>query len=110
YIVTDRWQRFSDERLCDELLDRLSGYCAEFLVHAVDSEGKSEGIEGDVAKLLGGWGKIPITYAGGIRSLADVEEIHALGRGKLSVTVGSALDIFGGPLSYKELIAFVADK
>lgn len=104
-IVTDRWQKVSQEVLDEALLDRLSGYCSEFLVHAVDVEGKAEGIETQVVSMLGGWGKRPVTYAGGVHSLEDIETIRRLGGGKVNVTVGSALDLFGGPLPLQKLLA-----
>lgn len=107
YIVTDRWQKMTQERITDELLDRLSAYCDEFLVHAVDVEGKQNGIERELVELLGAWGRIPITYAGGVASLADVEAIRELGRDRLDVTIGSALDLFGGKIKYNEVVASI---
>ncbi|MCR5670331.1 MAG: phosphoribosylformimino-5-aminoimidazole carboxamide ribotide isomerase [Butyrivibrio sp.] len=104
YIVTDRWQKFTDVELSLETMDELSGYCDEFLVHAADVEGKQSGIEKEVAGILGKWGKKPVTYAGGIKSLSDIELLKKEGKGKLDVTVGSALDIFGGSLSIKDVI------
>ena len=109
YIVTDRWQKFTSERVTMELLDELSQYCDEFLIHAVDVEGKQNGIEKPLISLLGEWGKIPVTYAGGISSFADLEEIKQLGNGKLNVTIGSALDLFGGNLNYKEVLAYLTN-
>jgi phosphoribosylformimino-5-aminoimidazole carboxamide ribotide isomerase len=105
YIVTDRWQKMTDVRLCEETLDELSQYCDEFLVHAADVEGKQNGIEENVAKILGSWGKIPITYAGGVKDLSDIEKLKKIGKGKVDVTVGSALDIFGGPLKMENIIS-----
>jgi phosphoribosylformimino-5-aminoimidazole carboxamide ribotide isomerase len=112
YIVaTDRWQTLSRERVTAALMDSLSAYCAEFLVHAVDVEGQCRGIERDLVVLLGRWGGIPVTYAGGIRSLADIAAIDALGRGRIDFTVGSALDIFGGSrLTYEELATYFGGK
>ncbi len=110
YVVTDRWQKFTSECVTVELLDELSKYCDEFLVHAVDVEGKQSGIEKDLVDLLGGWGEIPITYAGGVHTFEDMEEIADLGEGKVNVTIGSALDLFGGKLKYKEVLKFVRDK
>ena len=104
YIVTDRWQKFTGQKLDEALLERLSGYADEFLVHAVDVEGKARGIEGEVAQILGNWGKMPITYAGGIGSFADLEELGRLGKGKLNFTVGSALDLFGGDMGFEEVV------
>ncbi len=107
YIVTDRWQKFTEEQVTAGLLDKLSKYCAEFLVHAVDVEGKASGIEKPLVKLLGDWGKIPVTYAGGIHSFDDLKEIARLGRGRLNATIGSALDLFGGSMEYQKVIEFI---
>ncbi|VVS93281.1 phosphoribosylformimino-5-aminoimidazole carboxamide ribotide isomerase [Desulfoluna spongiiphila] len=95
-IVTDRWQTWTDEVITLPLLDRLADSCHEFLIHGVDVEGMVSGIEEPLVELLGTWGKRPVTYAGGIRSLADIEKIDTLGNGAIDFTVGSALDIFGG--------------
>jgi phosphoribosylformimino-5-aminoimidazole carboxamide ribotide isomerase len=103
-IVTDRWQKWTDEVITLDLLDRLADSCHEFLIHGVDVEGMVSGIEAPLVELLGQWGKRPVTYAGGIRSLSDIEEIETLGKGAIDFTVGSALDIFGGTaLAYDEL-------
>lgn len=103
-IVTDRWQNWTDEVVTPELMERLSASCCEFLIHAVDVEGMVSGIEEPLVELIGSWGGCPVTYAGGIRSLEDIERIDSLGGGALDFTVGSALDIFGGTaLSYQEL-------
>lgn len=107
YIVTDRWQRFTAERVTAELLGRLSDYADEFLVHAVDVEGKASGIEKPLAKLLGDWDGIPVTYAGGVGSFDDLRDLIECGRGRLNVTIGSALDIFGGNMPYREVLAYI---
>lgn len=104
YIVTDRWQHFTEVRLCRELLEELSGSCSEFLIHAADVEGKSKGIEQGVASLLGEWEGIPVTYAGGVGSYEDLQLLKKLGRDRLDVTVGSALDLFGGSLSFEKIL------
>ena len=104
YIVTDRWQKCTNERVTLELLDKLSAYCDEFLVHAVDVEGKQNGIEDRLVALLGEWGKRPITYAGGVHTFEDVQKIKVLGNGNLNVTIGSALDLFGGELPNQDVI------
>ena len=88
----------------EELLDRLSAYADEFLIHAVDVEGKAAGIERELVKLLGSWGKIPVTYAGGVGNFADLEELRTLGQGRLDVTIGSALDLFGGSMEYTKVL------
>ncbi|MCR5468966.1 MAG: phosphoribosylformimino-5-aminoimidazole carboxamide ribotide isomerase [Lachnospiraceae bacterium] len=105
YVVTDRWQKFTDEVVDSKLLDKLMEYADEFLVHAVDVEGKTNGIEEELVELLGAWGKLPITYAGGISSMDDIKKIETLGKGKMNFTVGSALDIFGGKLKYSDLVS-----
>ncbi|MCI5918917.1 MAG: phosphoribosylformimino-5-aminoimidazole carboxamide ribotide isomerase [Roseburia sp.] len=110
YIVTDRWQKFTEEKVTTELLDELSGYCDEFLIHAVDVEGKSKGIETELVKLLGDWGKIPVTYAGGVGSFDDLEQLKELGKGHLNVTIGSALDLFGGPMDYHSVLKFMKEE
>ena len=106
YIVTDRWQKFTDECVTEELLDRLEGYADEFLIHAVDVEGKTSGIEGELAELLGKWNKIPVTYAGGIGSFANLEELAERGQHHLNYTIGSALDLFGGSMKFEDVLAF----
>jgi len=103
-IVTDRWQTFTREIIDFRLLDKLSRYCDEYLIHAVDVEGKCSGIEIPLVELLGKWRGIPITYAGGIHSMDDIHQIQKLGKGYIDFTVGSALDIFGGTqLKYQDL-------
>ena len=104
YIVTDRWQKFTDVKVCMETLDELACYCSEYLIHAVDVEGKASGIECELAELLGDWGRLPVTYAGGVGSLSDIECLRRVAKGKLDVTVGSALEIFGGTLPLDKVI------
>ena len=87
YIVTDRWQKFTDEKVDEKTLDMLMNYCDEFLIHAVDVEGKSQGIEGRLVEQLGKWNKLPITYAGGVHSYEDIDELKRLGNGKIHVTI-----------------------
>jgi phosphoribosylformimino-5-aminoimidazole carboxamide ribotide isomerase len=104
YIVSDRWQRFTSERVTGSLLHELANYCNEFLIHAADVEGTCAGIEVDLLNLLGGATPVATTYAGGIRNFDDIEAIRSAGRGRLDFTVGSALDIFGGNLlKYEDL-------
>ncbi len=106
YVVTDRWQKFTDVKLDLDTLDMFSEYCDEFLIHAVDVEGMAKGIEEELATLLGGWGKLPMTYAGGVGAFSDLEKLKALGQNKLDVTVGSALDIFGGNMVFDDVISY----
>lgn len=107
YVVTDRWQKFTMLRISVELLEDLAQSCDEFLIHAVDVEGKCMGVDERLIKLLAEHTEIPITYAGGVGSMADMERIRRAGRGRLDATVGSALDIFGGSgCTYDEVVAF----
>jgi phosphoribosylformimino-5-aminoimidazole carboxamide ribotide isomerase len=105
YIVTNRWQTFTREKITPRLLDRLAHFCFEYLIHAVDVEGRCRGIETDLVALLAQWDGLPITYAGGIHAMEDIRTIQRLGRGRIDFTVGSALDIFGGHgLRYADLV------
>jgi phosphoribosylformimino-5-aminoimidazole carboxamide ribotide isomerase len=107
FVVTDRWQKFTDLTVSRETFDRLSGQCAEFLVHAVDVEGLCRGIDVALVEKLGAWSPIPVTYAGGARSLEDLKTVTEVGRGRVDLTIGSALDIFGGSgVRYAEAVAF----
>lgn len=105
YIVTDRWQRFSNVTVDEKILNELSSYCDEFLIHAVDVEGKASGIEEELVLKLGKWDGIPITYAGGISGYNDILKLKEYGNGRIDFTIGSALDIFGGSISYKDIVS-----
>ena len=107
YIVTDRWQRFTDVCLCEETLHELAGYADEFLVHAADVEGKCKGVEETVVSMLGEFSEIPVTYAGGVGSYDDISLLKKLGKDRVNVTVGSSLDIFGGSLSLKKILEII---
>lgn len=105
YIVTNRWQTFTREKVHPRLLTHLSSYCAEYLIHAVDVEGLCNGIETPLVALLGRFDGLPVTYAGGIRNETDIRLIEQLGGGNIDFTVGSALDIFGGTgLRYRSMV------
>jgi len=104
YVVTDRWQKFTDLEVNEDTLKHLATYCAEFLVHGVDVEGMQCGIMEDLVELLGRCTPIPVTYAGGASTLQDLERVRALGQGKVDLTIGSALDIFGGQLEYSKVV------
>ncbi len=104
FVVTDRWQKFTKWEITLRNLESLAQYCNEFLIHAVDVEGKCRGVEEQLVARLGKWSPIPTTYAGGVASFADLELVKHLGQGKLDVTIGSALDLFGGSLPYKEVV------
>ena len=105
YVVTDRWQKFTNVPVTLEVMEELGSHCDEFLVHAVDVEGKANGIETELANLLSAYQKRPITYAGGVGSMKDIELLKLHGKGRLDVTVGSALDLFGGTIPFETLKA-----
>ncbi len=107
YIVTDRWQRFTAEKISGTLLDRLAAYADEFLIHAADVEGKASGIERGLVEILGGWGRIPVTYAGGVGSFEHLRQLREWGQNRLNVTIGSALDLFGGDMNFEEVLNFL---
>lgn len=107
YIVTDRWQKFTDVPICSELLGKLSESCDEFLIHAADVEGKCDGVEIELVRKLADRCPIPATYAGGVRDIGDMQLIKDIGKDRLDLTIGSALDIFGGTtISYKDAVFF----
>ena len=122
YVVTDRWQKLTKERVTPEFLTQLSDYADEFLVHAVDVEGQAHGIEKELVAMLGEWSKSSgndtaieaggqnphpaITYAGGVGNFSDLEELSRIGQGHVNVTIGSALDLFGGQMEFEEVISF----
>ncbi|EFJ42035.1 hypothetical protein VOLCADRAFT_107427 [Volvox carteri f. nagariensis] len=106
WVVTDRWQRFSSLALSPGSLAALAASCDEFLVHGVDVEGMQLGIDEQLVALLGEWSPLPVTYAGGARTLEDLERVRVAGRGRVDITVGSALDIFGGKLKYNDVVAW----
>ena len=109
FVVTDRWQKFTDLEVNATTLQNFSAYCAEFLIHAVDVEGLCRGIDRELVLMLGQHTPIPTTYAGGANSLADLEAVTQLGQGKVDLTIGSALDIFGGSgLKYADCVKFNA--
>ena len=104
YVVTDRWQKFTEVTVTLELMEELGSYCDEFLVHAVDVEGKARGVEKELVALLSEYTQRPVTYAGGVGSMEDLEVLRTCGRNRVDVTVGSALDLFGGKLPFERLV------
>ncbi len=107
FVVTNRWQTFTELTISPESLSKLAESCAEFLVHAVDVEGLCHGIDQELVEKLGRWSPLPTTYAGGAKTLADLEGTTRLGAGKIDLTIGSALDIFGGNgVRYADAVAF----
>jgi phosphoribosylformimino-5-aminoimidazole carboxamide ribotide isomerase len=107
FVVTDRWQKFTNLRISAESLQTLASSCAEFLIHAVDVEGLCRGIDRELVENLGRWTPLPTTYAGGANSVSDLEEVTRLGSGRIDLTIGSALDIFGGSgVRYADAVEF----
>ncbi len=104
WIVTDRWQKFTNVPIDRKIINRLSNHCDEFLVHGVDVEGKMGGIQSDLIKILGKYSPIPVTYAGGVKALSDLDLVKEIGRDRVDLTIGSALDIFGGTISYRSVV------
>lgn len=107
YVVTDRWQKFTDMKLDLDALRELGSYCDEFLIHAVDVEGKAKGIETELVQLLAEYGEIPMTYAGGVGNFKDLDALRQYGKNYLDVTIGSALDLFGGTMEYEKVLAYM---
>ena len=106
-VAMNRWQTLTNLHITLDLLDRLAGSCAEFLVHAADVEGMCSGVDRELVELLGQWDGRPVTYAGGVADMDDVRLVEELGRGRVDVTVGSALDLFGGDgVRYDELVGW----
>ena len=107
FVVTDRWQNFTSEKISPALLTKLAASCDEFLIHAADVEGLCRGIDHELVEKLAEWAPLPTTYAGGAKLLADLEEVTRVGRGRIDLTIGSALDIFGGSgVKYADALAF----
>ena len=107
FVITNRWQKFTELMITQPTLDRLAKSCDEFLIHAADVEGLCGGVDLELVEMLGKWSPIPTTYAGGARSLNDLEEVTRIGGGRIDLTIGSALDIFGGTtVRYADCVAF----
>lgn len=105
-VATDRWQTITTTRLDTATLETLAEHCSEFLVHAADIEGLRGGIDRELVELLGKASPIPCTYAGGARELADLDQVAELSDGRVDLTIGSALDLFGGSLAYADCVAW----
>ncbi len=104
YVVTDRWQKFTDMKVTADLLEDMAGECAELLIHAVDVEGKNSGIDEEIVEMMSEVKNCPVTYAGGVRNLSDIDLIRRVGKDRVNYTVGSALSLFGGKLDIDEII------
>jgi phosphoribosylformimino-5-aminoimidazole carboxamide ribotide isomerase len=105
-VCMNRWQTLTDLALDAETLGRLAGHCAEFLIHAADVEGRRSGMDEELISALAAWSPIPLTYAGGASSAADLAKVNDLSGGRIDLTIGSALDIFGGKMPYMQCVAW----
>ena len=106
-IATNRWQTLIDIEITAETLEDLSRYCDEFLIHAADVEGKQQGMDDELIMFLAEYSPIPCTYAGGAKSLKDLEHCKKISNGKIDLTIGSALDLFGGKgVKYEDCVRF----
>jgi phosphoribosylformimino-5-aminoimidazole carboxamide ribotide isomerase len=106
-VASNRWQTLTDLDVTPATLDALAGSCAEFLIHAADVEGLCGGIDAELVAMLGAWAGKPMTYAGGVGTMDDVLLVDRVSGGALDLTVGSALDIFGGRgVRYTDLVAW----
>ncbi len=110
FVVTDKWTKFSDFEVNEKTIPFIEQYCDELLIHAVDVEGKRSGMQEELVQDLALWTSIPTTYAGGVRSIEDLQKFEKLSEGKLHVTIGSALDIFGGDLKYRDVVTYCKRK
>lgn len=110
YVVTDRWQKFTEEKVSAGLLEELESFCDEFLIHGVDVEGKAQGIDRELVKVLAEYEGNPLTYAGGVRSFDDLEILKKYGKDQIDVTIGSALDLFGGSMEFEKVLSYCSQK
>ena len=106
-VAMNRWQTLTDLPLTRKVLEDLSVHCDEFLIHAADVEGKCEGIDSDLVVFLGENCPIPVTYAGGASEFNDLQKVDTLSGGRVDLTIGSALDLFGGKrIKYADCVAW----
>jgi len=106
HVVIDRWQTFTNMVVNERSLQKISSFCSEFLIHGVDVEGKQQGIDEELVQLLADCCPIPCVYAGGVHDFEDLEKLNRAGQGRIDVTVGSALDIFGGTMPYRDVVEY----
>ncbi|OJJ64859.1 hypothetical protein ASPSYDRAFT_140277 [Aspergillus sydowii CBS 593.65] len=110
FVAMNRWQTITEMEVNQESISLLEPYCSEFLIHAADVEGLQQGVDEELVSRLSEWCSIPVTYAGGARSLQDLERVHVSSKGKVDLTIGSALDIFGGSgVTFNECIQWNKD-
>ncbi|MCJ1396550.1 Enzyme that catalyzes the fourth step in the histidine pathway [Xylographa bjoerkii] len=127
-VAMDKWQRLTDMEVTQGVpsppsypilyyafltaptasIQMLEPYCSEFLIHAADHEGLQRGIDEELVRRLGEWCRVPVTYAGGARAVGDLERVRVLSGGKVDLTIGSALDVFGGAVRFEECVKWNA--
>jgi phosphoribosylformimino-5-aminoimidazole carboxamide ribotide isomerase len=106
-VMMNRWQKETDLWITQEQLDVLSNYCDEFLIHATDTEGTCQGMDEALIQFLGKYSSIKTTYAGGVNSISDLDRVRALSGGRVDLSIGSALDLFGSTLvKYKDCVSW----
>ena len=105
YVVTNRWQTFTETKVDAYMLEELSAYCDEYLIHGVDVEGKKQGVDERLLGLLAQYEGLSVTYAGGIKDMTDIDTIGRVGQGRIDYTIGSALSIFGGNIDFDEVVS-----
>lgn len=105
-VAMNRWQTPTDLSVTPDTLNRLADFCSEFLIHAADVEGRRAGMDEDLIAMLGANAPRPVTYAGGAAAFADLARTESLSRGRVDLTIGSALDLFGGSISYTDCVAW----
>ncbi|RDW84740.1 phosphoribosylformimino-5-aminoimidazole carboxamide ribotide isomerase [Coleophoma cylindrospora] len=96
FVAMNKWQTLTDMEVDEKSIKSLEPYCSEFLIHAADNEGLQKGIDEQLVQKLAEWCSIPVTYAGGGRNLQDLDHVKTLSEGRVDLTIGSALDVFGG--------------
>lgn len=109
-IVTDRWQKETTERLTPALFSNLEAWCDEFLVHAAHVEGMRSGIDRELVALLSTCTTRPVTYAGGVTSINDLDVVMHSGNNRIDITIGSALDLFGGSIPYQTVVQWFRNR
>lgn len=109
YVTCNRWQTFTRSLVEPELFSYLSDYCSEFLIHAADIEGRQGGVDEELLSILAQWDGCPVTYAGGVAEYDDIETVKEIGKGRIDLTIGSALDLYGGPLNYETVLRAFAE-
>ncbi len=107
FVAMNRWQTVTEVRIEAGLLESMAGLCREFLIHAADVEGRCEGMDWELVDLLSRISPLSCTYAGGARDLSDLDRLARESQGRLDLSIGSALDIFGGKLvGYADCVEF----